>query len=55
MKRADELIPWKVTDISLRPFKDMWSMNPSIHFDGTLWRCVLRWEERREGKSVWRV
>ena len=42
MKRADELIPWKVTDISLRPYKEMWSFNPSIHFDGQLWRCVLR-------------
>jgi hypothetical protein len=42
VKRADELIPWKVTDISLRPFKGMWSMNPSIHYDGDLWRCVLR-------------
>jgi len=42
VKRADELIPWKVTDISLRPFKQMWSMNPSIHFDGKTWRCVLR-------------
>jgi len=42
VKRADELIPWKVTDISLRPFKEMWSFNPSIHFDGQLWRCVLR-------------
>jgi len=42
MKKASELIPWKVTDISLRPYKEMWSMNPSIHFDGTLWRCLLR-------------
>ena len=42
VKRADELIPWKVTDISLRPYKEMWSFNPSIHFDGQLWRCVLR-------------
>lgn len=42
MKRADDLIPWKVTDISLRPYKGMWSMNPSIHFDGNLWRCSLR-------------
>lgn len=42
VKRADELIPWKVTDISLRPYKAMWSMNPSIHFDGQLWRCILR-------------
>lgn len=42
MLRADELIPWKVTDISLRPFKGMWSFNPSIHYDGRLWRCVLR-------------
>lgn len=42
MKRADELIPWKVTDISLRPYKEMWSFNPSIHFDGEQWRCVVR-------------
>ena len=42
MKNASDLIPWKVTDISLRPYKEMWSMNPSIHFDGKLWRCVLR-------------
>ena len=42
MKRADELIPWKVTDISLRPYKDFFSFNPSIHFDGKLWRCSLR-------------
>ena len=42
MKRADELIPWKVTDISLRPFKQMWCLNPSIHFDGQLWRCTIR-------------
>lgn len=42
MKLAGELIPWKVTDISLRPHDGFWSMNPSIHFDGQLWRCVLR-------------
>ena len=42
MKSVEDLLPWKVTDISLRPYDGMWSMNPSIHFDGTLWRCVLR-------------
>jgi len=42
MKAIAELIPWKVADISLRPHKGMWSMNPSIHFDGDLWRCTLR-------------
>jgi hypothetical protein len=42
VKSASELIPWKVTDISLRPFKEMWSFNPSIHFDGSIWRCTLR-------------
>lgn len=42
MKSVADFIPWKVTDISLRPYKGMWSMNPSIHFDGSLWRCVLR-------------
>lgn len=42
VKSAADLIPWKVTDISLRPHKGMWSMNPSIHFDGDLWRCSLR-------------
>lgn len=50
MKRAEDtcqghvgdLIPWKVTDLSLRPFRGMWSMNPSLHYDGDLWRCSLR-------------
>ena len=42
MKTAGDLIPWKVTDISLRPYKDFFSFNPSICFDGNLWRCVLR-------------
>jgi hypothetical protein len=39
---ASELMPWKVTDISIRPFVGYWCMNPSIHFDGELWRCVIR-------------
>lgn len=42
MKDAKDLIPWQVTDISLRPYDGYWSFNPSIHFDGTTWRCVLR-------------
>jgi hypothetical protein len=42
MQDAKDLIPWEVTDISIRPFDGYWSFNPSIHFDGTLWRCVLR-------------
>ena len=42
MHDAKDLIPWEVTDISIRPFEGYWSFNPSIHFDGTVWRCVLR-------------
>jgi hypothetical protein len=42
MKYAQDLLPWKVTDISFRPYDGLWSMNPSVHFDGTQWRCVLR-------------
>ena len=42
MKDAQDVIPWKVTDISIRPYEGFWSMNPSIHFDGETWRCVLR-------------
>ena len=42
MKHAHELIPWNVTDISIRPYDGYWSFNPSIHFDGDTWRCVLR-------------
>jgi hypothetical protein len=42
MKDAKDIIPWKVTDISIRPYDGYWSFNPSIHFDGELWRCVLR-------------
>jgi hypothetical protein len=42
MKAVEDLLPWRITDISLRPYDGMWSMNPSIHFDGELWRCVIR-------------
>ena len=42
MKDAEDVIPWKVTDISIRPYDGYWSFNPSIHFDGDTWRCVLR-------------
>ena len=42
MKDAKDVIPWKVTDISIRPYDGYWSFNPSIHFDGETWRCVLR-------------
>lgn len=42
MKDAKDLIPWKVTDIPNRPHDGMWTMNPSVNFDGKLWRCVLR-------------
>jgi hypothetical protein len=42
VKDAKDLIPWAVTDISIRPYDGYWSMNPSIHFDGQTWRCVLR-------------
>ena len=42
MKDAQDLIPWKVTALSIRPFDDLWSFNPSVHFDGETWRCVLR-------------
>lgn len=42
MQEARDLIPWEVTDISIRPYEGYWSFNPSIHFDGTVWRCVLR-------------
>lgn len=42
MKDAQDVIPWKVTDISFRPYEGYWSFNPSIHFDGETWRCVLR-------------
>ena len=42
MKDVGELIPWKVTDLTLRPFDGYWSFNPSLAFDGETWRCVLR-------------
>lgn len=42
MKDAQDVIPWKVADISIRPYDGYWSFNPSIHFDGETWRCVLR-------------
>jgi hypothetical protein len=42
MKAAKDVIPWKITDISIRPYDGFWSFNPSIHFDGERWICVLR-------------
>lgn len=36
------LVPWTTIDVPIRPFRGAWSMNPSIHFDGELWRCVIR-------------
>src|SRR5271154_3664988 len=42
MKDAKDVIPWAVTDISIRPYDGYWSFNPSIHFDGATWHCVLR-------------
>lgn len=54
MRRASEQIPWKVTDISLRPYAHFWSFNPSIHFDGKLWRCSLRCADycMRDGETI---
>lgn len=43
MKAVQDLFPWKVIDLPHRPFgSGFWSFNPSIHFDGETWRCVLR-------------
>lgn len=43
MKAVQDLIPWRVIDLAHRPFgSGFWSFNPSIHFDGETWRCVLR-------------
>ncbi len=37
-----DLAPWRISDISLRPYQGLFSFNPSIHFDGETWRCLLR-------------
>jgi hypothetical protein len=54
MKDVQDLIPWKVIDLGVRPFSDLWSFNNSIHFDGMTWRCVLRCADycMPEGKTV---
>lgn len=54
MQRASDRIPWRVTDISLRPYAHFWSFNPSIHFDGKLWRCSLRCADycMRNGETI---
>jgi hypothetical protein len=54
MKNATDLIPWKTTHLALRPYEDLWSFNPSIHFDGATWRCVLRCADycMPDGKTV---
>jgi len=54
VQRARDQIPWKVTDISLRPYAHFWSFNPSIHFDGRIWRCSLRCADycMRDGETL---
>lgn len=54
MLRASDRIPWKITDISLRPYTHFWSFNPSIHFDGQTWRCALRCADycMRNGETI---
>jgi hypothetical protein len=54
MKQANEVIPWTVTDISIRPYDGYWSMNPSLHYDGQTWRCVLRCTDYAmpDGKTI---
>jgi hypothetical protein len=42
MKFAKDILPWKVTSLDIRPFDGFWSFNNSVHYDGSLWRCVLR-------------
>ena len=42
MRKIEDFLPWEVTLLPIRPFDGMWSFNPSIHFDGVIWRCVLR-------------
>lgn len=37
-----DVLPWRTVDISVRPYRGFWSMNPSVHFDGESWRCVIR-------------
>jgi len=42
MIHVSDIIPWSVKPFSLRPFRGFYSFNPSIHFDGKIWRCVMR-------------
>lgn len=40
---VEQLLPWKVTDLVAQPYRGMIGhFNPSIHFDGDVWRCVIR-------------
>jgi hypothetical protein len=43
-RAASEIIPWDVIGLDLRPFRDFYAFNPSVHYDPTdgVWRCVLR-------------
>lgn len=50
-----DVIPWDAHDrISLRPFRGHWSMNPSVHFDGEVWRCAIRCADHAnpDGQSI---
>ena len=43
MRPIETLVaPWRVENLSLRPFPGFYSFNPSIHFDGDAWRVMMR-------------
>ncbi len=39
---AQDLFDWHVTKVPVKPYQDRWSFNPSIHFDGEIWRMAVR-------------
>lgn len=39
---AKAIIAWRTTNLKCQPYHGMWAFNPSIHFDGKVWRCVVR-------------
>jgi hypothetical protein len=42
MRRIADLIPWRETVLDARPPAGFVALNPSIHFGGSTWRCVVR-------------
>lgn len=43
---------WDAFNISIRPFEGFWGFNPSVHYDGDTWRCMIRFADYHAPNGV---